>query len=722
MRDCAMANRLADEDSPYLLQHKDDPVDWHPWGDEAFALARRADKPVFLSVGYSSCHWCHVMAHESFADPETADVLNRYCVSIKVDREERPDVDEAYMTAVQMATGHEGWPMSVFLTPDKRPFFAGTYFPRDSRGDFPGFRTLVTSIGQSWSQSRAEIEEAATRFTESLTGYLSQSAGPLSPSLDLRLVDKAVEELHQEFDFENGGFGLRPKFPPHATLRFLIEYAAKRHLLPGDDEAVGSLAEQAGHMSLMTLERMALGGIHDHVGGGFHRYSTDEGWLLPHFEKMLTDNALLLGLYATASRSAGDDCVRAHLARVAERIVKFLTSTLATDDGLFMSAVDADSEGEEGLFYTWTTAELREALGDRAETFLRAFGAEEEGNFLDEAHHKKTGRNVLKLDEDVAGAFDGQLPLLLERRRARTHPLIDDKCVLGPNGLAIGALARSGHADLASKCAARWLAEPRLPHQVTKGRAKGEPFLDDLAYFANGLLDLHEATEDHQWRAAAESVVAHMVSDFREGDRFFSTAKHHEALFGRTVPALDHALPSATAEAARALYRLGRTDEARRTLLDSLGWMQRTSRGAHSLVLLAFEDMIDHPDADRTVSGGVSKEVSVRLEPSEPIADDQGWAHAEVVLQIPEGLHINSNDPTAKWLTPTQLHVEGVLGEASFPTAAGEAYKGEVRIAVRLRPGPATKEFLLRVRYQPCTETECLLPQESVLTGVVVVP
>jgi uncharacterized protein YyaL (SSP411 family) len=713
-----MPNRLASEDSPYLLQHQHDPVDWHAWGDDAFVLAKEQDKPVFLSVGYSSCHWCHVMAHESFSDPETASVLNKHFVSIKVDREERPDVDDAYMTAVQLATGHGGWPMSVFLTPDKKPFFAGTYFPREARGDFPGFRTLVTSLGQAWRDSREEIDESALRFAETLESYLGQSAGPLSPVLDVRLIDKAIEELHEEFDFENGGFGRRPKFPPHATVRLMTEYAGRRHLLPNADE---SLIEQAGHMSLMTLERMALGGIHDHVGGGFHRYSTDESWLLPHFEKMTTDNALLLAQYATASEWAGDECMKAHFRRTCAGIVRWLRS-MRTDDGLFMTAVDADSEGEEGLFTTWTVSEVREALGERADTFCQVFGLEEDGNFRDEATGEFTGRNVLKLDQDVEGAFDADLALLRERREAREHPLVDDKCLLSANGLVISGLALAGEIDLASACADRWLHEVDLPHQITRGRSKGLAFLDDYSYFANGLLDLYGATYDKRWRQAADDVAWTMVRRFREGDRFYSTTPEHEKLFGRTVPALDNATPSPVAEAARALYRLGRFDEARRTLLDSLGWMQRTSRAAHSLVLLAFEDMIDFPDADRGIGKAVLQEVSVRLEPREAQVDDQGWAHTEVVLQIPEGMHINSNDPTAKWLTPTALHVEGVLGEASFPSAVGDIYRGDLRIPLRLRPKKGTEEYELRVRYQPCTETECLLPQETVLVGVVIVP
>ncbi len=713
-----MPNRLAEEGSPYLLQHKDDPVEWFPWGEEAFAVARSLDKPVFLSVGYSSCHWCHVMAHESFQDAEVASALNRDFVSIKVDREQRPDVDDAYMTAVQLATGHGGWPMSVFMTPDKRPFFAGTYFPKDARGDFPGFRTLVSSLGQSWRAHRDEIEESATRFAETLTQYLTQSAGPLSPVLDLRLVDKAIEELHEEFDFENGGFGSSPKFPPHSTLRFLTEYAAKRHLLPGVDSA---LTEQAAHMALMTLERMALGGIHDHVGGGFHRYSTDEVWMLPHFEKMLTDNALLLRAYSVAARSSGDPALAAHFSRVADRIVEWLAGTMRSDSGTFFSAVDADSEGEEGLYYTWAWSEVEATLGDRAETFCNVFGLEVEGNFADEATRQPTGRNILKLDQDIEGSFDEDLGRLAEARSRREHPLIDTKCIAAYNGLAISGLALNGRVELASECAQAWTSLfgsiGHLPRQADRADLG---YLEDYAYMANGLLDLFDASHDKQWRGAAERVVDQMCELFQAGDRFTSTSDRHEELFGRTVPALDGATPSALAEAARAVWRIGRHAAARRTLLDCLGWMQRTSRATHSLALLAFEDMVAFPEAERTLAEASRSIVTISLDPAEPTAGRDGWAHADVVFRVPDGMHINSNDPTAKWLTPTALHVEGVLGEAAFP--GGETYSGEVRVPLRLRAGTKTQEFLLRVRYQACTESECLLPQEAEIPGRVVVP
>jgi uncharacterized protein YyaL (SSP411 family) len=326
---------------------------------------------------------------------------------------------------------------------------------------------------------------------------------------------------------------------------------------------------------------------------------------------------------------------------------------------------------------------------------------------------------VLKLDQDVEGAFDSDLAALLSVRRLRPHPLVDNKCIAAQNGLAIGALARAGRVDLAVRCASRWVGfGVSLPHQVTKGRAKGLGFLDDYAFLADGLLDLFDVTENPRWRAAALVLAEEMDRLFRSGDRYYATSEKHEVLFGRSVPALDQAVPSALAVAARVWFRLGEADSSRRVLVANVGWIQRTTRASHSLVLLAFEDMIAFPEADRSVAGAQDS-VRVALEPRELTADEAGWATTEVVIHVPAGMHINSNDPTAKWLTPTSLRVEGLLGEASFPE--GETYSGEVRIPVRLRAAKHTEEFQMRVRYQACTQSECQMPAETVLSGVVIV-
>ena len=467
---------------------------------------------------------------------------------------------------------------------------------------------------------------------------------------------------------------------------------------------------------------MALGGIHDAVGGGFHRYSTDGEWRLPHFEKMLSDNALLLGAYWSAAGSTGDARLKGLFSRTADGIAGWIEREMLGDEGLFYTAIDADSEGEEGLFYVWSSSEVSSLLGERGETFLQAFGLSVEGNFHDESSGELTGRNVLVLDQDVEGAFDSDLSALMEARSGRERPMTDDKAILALNGLAIGSLALSGRVGLAVACAERWLREGGdLPHQISRGVGSGLGFLDDYSYFANGLLDLFDATEDVRWSEAAGEIVDAMCLMFRDGSdgSFFYTSERHEELFGRRKPAMDSAMPSAVAEAARALFRLGRADEARRALVASLGWMQRMPRSTMSLLALALDDLVESPDAPLEADTA-ARGVTVRLEPREITVDDEGWGHAEVVIQIPEGLHINSNDPTAKWLTATTVRVEGVLGEAGFPE--GDVYTGETRIGLRLRPKGGTEEFELTVRYQACTESECHLPQEEKLAGVVIVP
>ncbi len=717
-----MPNRLAHETSLYLRQHCQDPVDWYSWSDEAFAEAKKRNVPVFLSIGYSSCHWCHVMAHESFQDKETAEVLNKNFVCIKVDREERPDVDDAYMTAVQLATGHGGWPITVFMTPGKEPFFAGTYFPKESRGDFPGFRHLAASLGQAWIANKGEIVASAGGFAASLRDYLAQTVGPSSPNLELALVDGAVEALHGEFDFENGGFGTRPKFPPHATLRFLLDYASRRHLLSGDVVKVDSLTEQAGHMALMTLEKMASGGIHDHVGGGFHRYSTDEQWVLPHFEKMLSDNALLIALYSEAAKSCGDPRLQKLFMTTADKAVAWVEETLSALDGTFWTSVDADSVDGEGTYYTWTLDEIKKSLPMGWERFAEAFSVVRSGNFLDEASHKLTGRNVLYLESDSGGGFDDELLILKKSRIEREHPSIDNKSVASLNGLMLGALVRSGRTERAKKCADAWCRAFETSGHVPHLMGKGLGFLDDYAYLANGLIDLAEEAQEVRWRKSATRICEQMVDLFKTGDKFTYASGKHEELFGRSVPAFDGSVPSPLAEAARAMFRLGRHNEARETIMGSLGWLQRTTRAAHSLIHLAFIDFLESPDATRTIQHSAQKRIELELQPREAHTDKDGFANVEAVLSVPNGMHIVSSDPTAKWLTATTLRVDGAFAEASFPNSQADRYEGEVRIPVRLRPKAGTSEYQLTVRYQLCSEKECFLPDEATVIGRVIVP
>jgi len=728
-----MGNRLAGETSPYLLQHQDNPVDWYPWGEEAFTRAAAEDKLVFLSVGYSSCHWCHVMAHESFEDEEVAQVLNEGFICVKVDREERPDVDEAYMTAVQLSSGRGGWPMSVFLTPDRKPVFAGTYFPKEDRGRQPGFRTMCRQLYAAWQQRRSELEAAADEFAQALGEARAQSL-PSDGPLKAEDLDNLVRQLASDFDPVNAGFGPAPKFPPHSAIDFLLRYV-ERETAPLD------LREAALTMSFATLERMALGGIHDHVGGGFHRYSTDGEWLLPHFEKMLYDNALLLGNFLRAGALAeemnpgsGAICDRA-----ARGIVDWLSREMTAPEGFFYSALDADSEGEEGKFYVWTEEEVRSVLGHRADDFLTAFGFKNEGNFRDEASGHLTGANIPHLDHDDGGRFAEALQALREVRSTRVRPGLDDKALVGWNGLMIGALARAGYLEMAARAgeAILW-AESRhggLPHHITKGQASGQAFLEDYAALADGLfwvglLVAHvEASQgggevsgdgaaefwfDHA-RRMADDMVAKFYDEKHGG--FFGSSTDHEFLFGRTKPVFDQPIPSANALAIQVLLETGDDARASRSLEALSGWMRRAphaTEALHGVALAVVPDVASAPAPTKP------KEVEVSLQKRELKADASGVVKGEVLIRIPEGLHLNSSQPPARWLTPTRVEVQPLKALVRYPPATEDRYVDEVTIhfSIVLPPGESGADLEVKVSYQACTESECQSPTEVRLSAV----
>jgi len=436
-------NRLTNEKSLYLLQHADDPVDWFPWGHEAFERARTEDKPVFLSIGYSTCHWCHVMERESFSRQEVAKLLNDNFVCVKVDREERPDVDELYMNATQLLTGRSGWPNSLWLTPDGRPWFAGTYFPREDRVGQPGFKTLLRGLAEVWHTRRNDVEIQAEQVSQAIKQLSTAGAFEQTGELSRDVIDNAIEELRESFDERNGGFGVAPKFPTHASLKLLF-YEYRR---TGDNTLL--------EMITKTLDAMARGGIYDQIGGGFHRYATDAKWLLPHFEKMLYDNAQLAQAYTDGWLLTGNDFYR----KIAEETIAWVTREMTDDTGIFYSAIDAESEGEEGRFYLWTSDEIFNSLDIYdAELFCRAYGVEKEGNYKDEASSRKTGKNVLHLVKplaELAAEFEipeGELNLrldssrkkLLDARNQRKRPLTDDKALASWNGLMIACLAYTG--------------------------------------------------------------------------------------------------------------------------------------------------------------------------------------------------------------------------------------------------------------------------------------
>jgi hypothetical protein len=546
-----MANRLGQETSPYLLQHRENPVDWHPWGEEALAHARDEDRPILLSIGYSACHWCHVMAHESFEDPETAAYMNEHFVNVKVDREERPDVDALYMEAVQAISGQGGWPMTVFLDPEGVPFYGGTYFPPDDSRGMPSFRMVMEAVVDAFENKREEIDERAPQMRARLAaiGQVEPSASP-----QVAMLDEAIERLRMAADRARGGFGGAPKFPPASAIELL-------------------LARGETEIPELTLDAMMAGGIYDQIGGGFARYSVDAAWQVPHFEKMLYDNALLARAYLHGWQRLGHERYR----RVCEETLDWALREMRGPEGGFYSALDADSEGEEGRFYVWTREEISAVLGGRAsqtpgfspeqvENLLRFYGVSEGGNF--------EGRNILHL----ADGFDATEPeglsamrdALYEARAKRVWPGLDDKRLTAWNALMIAALAEAGavlaradYLEAARACAEFVWSEMRdegaLLRTYKDGRAHLGAYLEDHAFLLEALLTLYEASFEPVWFERARELADTLLARFADSKRggFFSTADDHESLIARRKEIGDHPIPSGNSAAAFGLLRLG---------------------------------------------------------------------------------------------------------------------------------------------------------------------
>ncbi|MFO0967945.1 MAG: thioredoxin domain-containing protein [Gemmataceae bacterium] len=557
-----MSNRLANESSLYLRQHANNPVDWYPWGKEALARACTLERPIFLSIGYSACHWCHVMEHESFEDPSVAAILNEHFVSIKVDREERPDLDQIYMTAVQMLTRQGGWPMSMFLTPALKPFYGGTYFPPDDRYGRPSFRRVLLAVIDAWRTKRKEIEEQADDLTRNLQGHLRLEpwAGELGPEL----LQAAGRTLSHVFDARHGGFGQVPKFPHPMDLRLLLRLW-KRF---GDDNALS--------MVKTTLDHMALGGIYDQLGGGFHRYSTDAQWLVPHFEKMLYDNALLAVAYVEAFQATGEPFYR----EVVEETLEYVRREMLSPEGGFYSTQDADSEGEEGKFFVWTPAQIEYVLGaEEANLFAAVYDVTPSGNW--EGHNilnrTRSYEQEAKLQrlpvEEMRRRLDESKKRLLEARGRRVWPGRDEKILTAWNGLMIQAFAAAGQAldradyvDVAVNAARFVLTnlrtkEGRLLRTTSVGTAaKYNGYLEDYAYLLDALVTLYEATFDPGWIKTALELAGTLAEQFwdeTEGG-FFYTSKDHEALIARNKDPHDNATPSGNAMAVTGLLRLAK--------------------------------------------------------------------------------------------------------------------------------------------------------------------
>ena len=583
-----MANRLANETSPYLLQHADNPVEWHPWSPDALAMARRDDKPILLSVGYAACHWCHVMAHESFEDAETASVMNERFVNIKVDREERPDIDGIYMQAVQAMTGHGGWPMTVFLTPDGVPFYAGTYFPREERHGMPAFTRVLTAVSDAYRNRRVDVEKTTAQLREFFAGttHPTRSTGTLTPGL----LERAYRGLAQEYDAVHGGFGGAPKFPQAMALDSVLRFWARTR------------TSFALDMVQQTFRAMARGGIYDQLGGGFARYAVDDNWRVPHFEKMLYDNALLARLGVHLWQATKNAEVR----RVTEETLDWAMREMSAPDGGFYSSLDADSDGEEGKFYVWSRAELDAALGgDDAALAADYWGVTANGNF--------EGKNILHVPNEPAtvaarhGISVAELRArlasvaheLLAARNTRVRPARDDKILASWNGLMLRALAEAARAfDRMSYRAEAirhgerlfraLVPDGRVFRSYKAGRPRIGGFLEDYAALGLGALALYELTFDASWLERASTLADGTVEWFWDGDTgaFFDTPKDHEQLVTRPRDMTDNATPAGTSLAAELLARLAdlRQDES----------MQR--RATYVLETIA-EPMARHPGA-----------------------------------------------------------------------------------------------------------------------------
>ncbi|MER3473851.1 MAG: thioredoxin domain-containing protein [Armatimonadota bacterium] len=734
-------NHLIHEKSPYLLQHAHNPVEWYPWGEEAFERAVNEDKPIFLSVGYSSCHWCHVMERESFEDPRIADILNRNFICIKVDREERPDIDDVYMTAVQLLSGRGGWPMSVFLTPEGEPFFAGTYYPAEI------FAQIARQLADAYRNRREEVLQSAREIAGVIQQITSAQYEQAESEPDPRVVGNYLQQMRQHFDTEHGGFGTAPKFPPNTAFPVLFWLAENLD------------SEDALQMALRTLDAMALGGIRDHVGGGFHRYSTDAQWLLPHFEKMLPDNAQIGWAYTEAYSLTGNAQYKA----AAQEIYEWVLREMRVEGSAFASAIDADSEGEEGKYYTWTIGELRQVLPPPlADLFCNVYSIRPDGNYREEATGQVTGRNIPHLRAPLPqiaeelGMEPAQLQekmntaraLLLQARLQRVPPLRDDKVLAGWNGLMIESLAYAGlvleREDYvkAAEESARFIletmsdAEGRLLRRYRDGEARIPAYLEDYALLGAGLVTLFEATENERWLTQARRLAGRMIADFWDDTQraFVNTADYHDRLIARVKEVHDRSTPCGNGSAARLLARLYRiTGEenyryfVHQTLRSLWAPVQKYPQGSdsliHALLLIAGDALEEVPEAQTAQPVLQTSGLPVNVE----MHIMEGGIMIRFLME--RGWHILGAEGVPDNLVPTHIEVSSTLplvfGEPMFPPADTlqtdqsaqpiPIYRGELRVVVPvIGIGEVTEdtgEIRARITCQPCTNTECALPQ-----------
>jgi len=771
------ANRLAKETSPYLLLHAHNPVDWYPWGPEAFAKAKAEGKPVFLSVGYSACYWCHVMERECFQDAAIAKALNAGFVCVKVDREERPDVDQVYMAALQVF-GRGGWPMSMFLTPDGRPFFGGTYFPPADRDGMEGFPVLLKRVSEAWRDQRAEIEKDADRLSAVVRRTLdgAGAAGRKTP-LTRAAASAGQAALAEQFDPEYGGFGFspenarRPKFPEPVNLVFLLDRHARDKGQGPKTKSKPAAEPGPLDMVLTTLDRMARGGIRDQLAGGYHRYATSRYWIVPHFEKMLYDNAQLASAHLLAFEATGD----ARWRREAEATFAFVARTMTAPEGGFYSALDAETEGEEGRSYVWTREGVKKVLGEGpdAEAFLQVYGLKREPNFEKGRYVLLEPRTRAEQAEALGTtpeALESRLaPLrakLLAARETRPAPLLDDKLLTSWNGLMIAAYAdgfrllKDDRYRAAAEKAADFLLsrlrtpDGRLLRTYRAGVAKLPAYLEDYAFLTHGLLRLHAATGDPKRLEQARALADRMIADFadpREGG-FFYTAEGHESLIARPKDPVDGVLPGGNSVAVRDLVALaGLTREPR--YLDAAGKALRAfsarltqSPSTLPLMLVGLEEYLDaRPEAagaeaaaspDTLAGKGV---VTVELAESTAVVEPGGVEFdVAFTLTVKEGWHVYANPSGVEGIPPTRLTLEPgqnfKILKLDYPPGVAKTlassgaekvslYEGKVTIRARLGPDPRDVKKIdslkFRVKYQACNDRACLAPAELTVVAPV---
>jgi uncharacterized protein YyaL (SSP411 family) len=657
-------NRLAGEKSPYLLQHAQNPVDWYPWGDEAFARAKAEDKPIFLSVGYATCHWCHVMERESFENEAIADILNRHFIAIKVDREERPDVDAVYMEAVQALTGQGGWPMSIFMTPDRKPFYGGTYFPPKNQHGRPGFPTLLEELAKAWQERRQEVLTSADSIVQHLQASKSGPGGTDLPTQ--ATLDAAFRSQETSFDDHNGGFGAAPKFPRPHGVRFLLRYYAST----GEATALT--------MARQTLDAMAAGGIYDHLAGGFARYSTDAFWLVPHFEKMLYDNAGLTHAYLEAFQLTGDDAY----ATVARETLDYVIREMTSPEGGFYSAEDADSEGVEGKYYVWTPEDVTAVLGEiDAPLFCAYYDIKPGGNF---EHGWSIPNRVMPLDT-FATRYDmtpAEAEIWLAERREtlrlardkRIHPLLDDKILTAWNAMMISAMAQAyqvlgdpRYKEAALKAgtfvADVLMPDGRLLRRYREGHAAIDAFQEDYAWLILAYLDLYETTFELSWLHLAKELTTTMIREFWDDadPGFYLVGRHQEAMVAQSKDFYDGATPSANATALMALLRLATlTDDAlARDKAEAMMARQKRSLERHPSAFLAFlcgvhfwlgpvKQIVIGGRADGDDTHALVEAVWHRYRPNTVLALSDGAAATDLIPLL-EGRHV-AEGPATAWV------------------------------------------------------------------------